>query len=108
MAAPGENPVPAGGQHEPSVQEMLAFAHAVQPALRMLDVVANQPVQGEAMHKVIGYHAAQALVQVGWRNDQGRMCYGHDHHHPLDGIEWCEPVYVIRDPSAAARQDEVR
>jgi hypothetical protein len=37
--------------------------------------------------------------QIAWRNDRGEMCWDHEHHHALDGIEWCEPVYRRVAPS---------
>lgn len=42
----------------------LAVARAISPVLDSLEVVAHKPVQGEAMHKVIGYHAAQAAAAL--------------------------------------------
>ena len=56
-------------------------------------------VCGDCKRTLLGYADAVLnalrLEQVGWRNDQGRMCFGHEHHHRLDGIEWCEPVYRL-------------
>lgn len=39
-------------------------------------------------------HRRGLLRQVGWRNDQGNYCNGHEHHHRLDGIVGCVPVYI--------------
>jgi hypothetical protein len=43
---------------------VIAIARAIDPALVSLEVVAHNPVQGEAMHKVIGYHAAQESARL--------------------------------------------
>ncbi len=40
--------------------------------------------------------AELGLEQVGWRNNRGAFCFGHEYHHRYDGIEWCEPVYRIK------------
>lgn len=77
---------------EPSYDEIVALAHAVDPALRALDVVARKPIQGDAMHKVIGAHAYDALRQVGWVDEYGAF-------YPL-GLQVGRPVYVIEDPDA--------
>ena len=42
----------------------IAIARAIDPALISLEVVAHNPVQGEAMHKVIGYHAAKEAAAL--------------------------------------------
>ena len=86
------NLAPRGGERFATV---IALAHAVDPALMALDVVAHKPIQGEAMHKVIGYHAANALVQVGWFGPYGIVPGGMD-NEPSE--KW-EPIYVVRDPS---------
>lgn len=51
---------------EPSRDLVLTLARGMDPALYQLQVVAHRPVQGEAMHKVLGYHAAKALLDAGW------------------------------------------
>lgn len=102
MAA-GDAPVDPAGGHEPTLQETMAFAHAVQPALQMLDVVANQPVQGEAMHKVIGYHAAQALVQVGWQHPRSTSLVNVGQWDGVYEAEGYIPIYKVVD---AARRSE--
>ncbi len=56
-------PHPSG---EPSADLVLLLARGLDPALVALEVVAHNPVQGEAMHKVLGYHAAKALLAAGW------------------------------------------
>lgn len=77
-------------------QTMIALAHALDPALGELQVTAHNPIQGEAMHKVIAYSAADALVQVGWLGPYGIVPGGMD-NEPND--KW-QPVYVVRDPNA--------
>lgn len=81
---------------EPDVHEMLALAHAVDPALRMLEVVAHAPVQGEAMHKVIGYHAYDALLHVGWLGPYGIVPGGLD----VDPAPHWRKLYVIEEPAS--------
>jgi hypothetical protein len=49
---------------EPSIQEVTGFARALDPALVDLDAVAYRPVQGEGMHRVLGYHAARHHLQL--------------------------------------------
>jgi hypothetical protein len=51
---------------EPSLDLVMLLARGIDPALDDLQVVAHNPVQGEAMHKVLGYHAAKALLDAGW------------------------------------------
>lgn len=87
-----------GERPEPTFSEMIALAHAVDPALRMLDVQALKPVQGEAMHKVIGYHAYNALRQVGWLNPQGSLVPMHDWSAEIPE-DW-RKVYVVEEPNA--------
>lgn len=55
---------------EVKYSEMIAMAHAVDPALADLDVIARNPIQGEAMHKVIGHRAMDALQHVGWVDEE--------------------------------------
>ncbi len=50
----------------PSRELVLLLARAIDPALIGLKVVAHNPVQGEAMHKVLGYYAAKGLLDAGW------------------------------------------
>jgi len=45
------------------------------------------------------------LRQIGWRNARG-FCFGHDHHHPLDGIERCWPVYERISEAVPSVSDE--
>lgn len=73
--------------------EMIALAHAVDPALHELQVIARNPIQGEAMHKVIGYYAHDALEQIGWYDGVGFFDLTHDGEN-------CQRVYVIRDPGS--------
>jgi hypothetical protein len=51
---------------EPNFDLVLLLARGLVPALDELQVVAHAPVQGEAMHKVLGYRAARALLDAGW------------------------------------------
>jgi hypothetical protein len=80
------------GGNAPSGAVVMALAHALDPALEALDVVAHSPVQGEAMHKVIAHHAAQALVQVGWLGPYGLIPGGMDN----DPAPFWEPVFAVR------------
>ncbi len=82
--------------NEPPWSVVMALAHALDPALHMLEVQANNPVQGEAMHKVIGYHAAKALVQVGWLGPYGIVPGGMD----VDAPERWRPIYSVTDVGA--------
>ncbi len=57
---------PPAGVSEPPPDLVMLLARGMDPALVRLNVVAHNPVQGEAMHKVLGYHAAKTLIEAGW------------------------------------------
>lgn len=77
-------------------EQMVAFAHAIDPALTHLEVEAHNPIQGEAMHKVIGWHARKALVHVGWMGPYGIVPGGLD----VGAVpSWWQPIYIVRDPT---------
>ncbi len=85
-----------GESPEPPFVIVIALAHAIDPALHMLEVTAHNPVQGDAMHKVIGYHAAKALRQVGWLGPYGIVPGGMD----VDAPSHWQPIFVVVDPGA--------
>jgi hypothetical protein len=73
----------------------VALAHAVDPVLVDLGAEFHKPVQGDASHKIIGWAAANALVQVGWLADDGSLC----DDLGSEGGDMHQAVYVVVDPN---------